>query len=256
MRKLLVALLVAMCSFAAFAEDVKPASGPSAQSLEITQSGNMFSLVFLQDNKSFKPGVAWQYNLGHRMSAGIATLYDTAGVKAEAGPILGWNAITSQYFNITPMVGLLQDLTGNTAKTTYSIGVTATLNMNGFFGSKVPQLVQRGRASLLSIDAKAPLAVNGLGLYTGYNSRNGASVGINYLWKVTPALAVGPAFGLTELDRGCVSPSFGAGASVRVWGDARNSLGLWAGSEFNPRGHGGRIDPVLGLTFRNAAFDF
>jgi len=247
MRKMLVALSVFFASMA-FAQD-----GPSAQSLDVKVGTSSVNVSFLQDGDSFKPGFTWEREVYPRTVAGLAVLFDTTGQRVTAGPVLGYRLVQSQYVNITPLVGILQELDSNHARTRFVYGVEASVDLTSLLGhTQTP--VSTNRASLMSVSSADLVGVGGLGIYTGYSLHNGYGVGVNYVVPLTDAIGVGPSLSVLSGVSGNLSGAVGVGVAARVWADQHNAVSLWGGADYSWDRNA--VNPVVGLVYRNSGFDF
>lgn len=244
-KKMLIALFmfVGTCAFAA---------GPQAESLSVASEGSRIGLTFLQDGRSFKPGFTWERPVTGKVVAGLAVVYDTSGQRVDAGPILGYRLLSTPYFTVTPVVGVLQEIEANTARTRFTYGVQASADLTALMGYK-PVKPTVSRASMFALKER-PLSIGGLGVHATYSLRNGVGGGVNYVYALAPSLGVGVSASMVTDNKRDLNFAPGVGVAARLWADRANSVSLWGGADWNV---GGRtVEPVFGLVYRNAAFNF
>lgn len=239
----LIALLVASATFAA--------TGPKAQSMDTTVAGGKVNFAFLQDGTSLHPGFTWERELFPRVVGGVAAVYSLTGQRVCGGPVIGYQVLKSKYFNLTPMLGVLQDIGGVSSRTRFSYGIEASLDLTSLLsGPNAPATSSRG-ASLMSV-AEPPLDMNGFGVHTSYSRRNNIGVGVDYTWEVLRGLGVtAMASGVRDYTGNGAFTS-GVGADLRVWGNPRNSVSLLGGVDYNWRHN--VASPTFGVVYRNACF--
>ena len=250
----IVVMLFATMSFAA--------EGDKLGSSVVTSnaSGSSVHATFLQDGKSFKPGFTWQYGIGTtRFQVGLATLYDTSAQKVAVGPLFGYQAVTSKYLTLTPVLGIMQQIGSTGAKTQFSYGIEASVDLTGLL---IPiQPVPAGgalRASRtyksLAVVKEKPLGLGGFGVMGSYNRERNGGLGVNYVWEVAPSIGLGVSASGSHDKRqgGAFSP--GLGAEYRVWGNSTHSVALWGGADYNTARK--TVKPVVAFVYRNAKFDF
>lgn len=244
-KKMLIALslFVGTCVFAA---------GPKAESLELTKEGSRIGLTFLQDGRSFKPGFTWERPVAGKVVAGLAAVYDTSGQRVDVGPILGYRLVSSPYFTVTPVVGILQEIEANNAKTRFTYGVQASVDLTSLMGAKTP-VPMVSRASMFALKER-PLSIGGLGVHATYSLNNGVGGGVNYVYALTPSLGVGVSASLVTDEARDLNFAPGVGVATRLWADRANSVSLWGGADWNAGEN--KVNPVLGLVYRNASFNF
>jgi len=261
MRTLLAALLVVMCSYSAFAaQDTKPA-GPKAQSQSMTVTGSTVNFSYLQDGESGSPGFTWEKELSPNFVAGIAAVYRLSGDKIASGPVIGYRLIpktwsVSKYFNVTPMLGVLQDIGATKSTTRFSYGIEASVDLTALFPTASdPVAVNRSRASMATLTGveDPTLSMGGLGGHLSY-SRFGVGGGADYVFPLMDSVGVGVSASVVRDRNNKVTFAPGADVFLHLWGDKNNSVSLFGGADYNC----GRkaVSPVFGVTWRNKALDF
>jgi len=245
MRKLLVALVIALCSISAFAEEVvtpTAADGPSAQSVSSGFDGTRFNLLYIQDGQSAKPGLSMERELPYNVRFHWATVYDTSDDAVATGPMFGYPVIKSKYIDVEALVGVMQNLGDGNGKTQFVYGGSVSVDMLEVFD---PEQVSSTRPSAQFFGPKPRRSLNGLGLLATYTEDDGVGGGLGWTWEVADGIGLTPGVVLNHPD-GAFNVSLAAGASVRLWGDAHSSVAGWGGWQYSFEGYG---RPAMGVLF-------
>jgi len=248
--KMLKALCLAclmLFSTASFADDSDGSRGPSAESISIVKDGSTYGLTYLQDGRSGKPGLTWEmpFAFNQKLTFNMAVVYDLSDNAVATGPFLGYRILDLDYLRITPMVGVLQNLDASNAKTSFSYGICASVDLMKLFASP-----QAPGARLYSQEADR-LSNKGLGVLGAYSLDDGLGAGVT--WTVPLAGDLGFAPGLLVVSpNGMTTVNPIVGLDYKIWADSNNALSLWGGASYNIRDS--YVKPTVGVSYTHSIF--
>jgi hypothetical protein len=215
---------------------------PTASSIIVDKDNNSINLLFLQDNKSAKPGLAWTKPIHDNWSFNWAVAYDSNNAKVVSGPMFGYTVIKSKYLTVTPLAGILTDISGDN-KTKWSYGISASLDI-GDLTKILPAPSVNKKARMLSVVKKAKHPVGGTTIMTTYSANENVGVGAGWTFGLNNKIGITP-FASVNWPTGAISATVGVGTSVQMIAMQDCSINAFTGLGYNTSEN--YVKPVLGL---------